>query len=422
MITSAEQKPEIGGSIKINLLFCHVSAALLSGAIVSVISSLVLIGWLFEIDFLKRIIPGNIFMNPTTAAGLILSSISLWLLQSRKTKIIHFAKAFAVIISSIGLLKLCASAGFFDTGIDRILFRSQQFDTVTGQLNQMSPNTALNFLLFGAALLLLNSKRRTLFSSQYLAIVVVLTSFLSIIGDIYGAKTLFLIISFNLMAIHTAASFFVLAVGLLLSRPEQGIIKDLLSRDAGGETVRRLFPLVIIIPAFLGWLRLYGEKKGFYTNEMGTAMLVVAIILILGTIILSNARSMNNSDSNRKRIEEELTTSKALLTKFVAHTPAAVAMLDTEMRYLQVSGRWLQDYKLAGQDIIGKSHYEVFPDISDNWKEIHQRCLAGAIEKCDEDPFPRADGTIEWLQWETARLAALFFSRRLLPGANKTKN
>ncbi|MET0753565.1 MAG: response regulator [Pyrinomonadaceae bacterium] len=340
-------------------------------------------------------------MNPTTAATLILSSVSLWLMQSEKINTIRLAKAFAVIISSVGLLKLCAIAGFFDTGIDQILFRSQQLDTVTGQLNRMSPNTALNFLLFGAALLLLNSKRRNLFPSQYLAIAVFLTSFLAIIGYLYGVKSFYVIVSFNPMAVHTAVSFFVLAVGLLLSRPEQGIIKDFLNRDIGGETIRRLFPLVIIIPAFLGWLRLYGEKKGFYTSEMGTAMLVVAIIIILGTIILSNARSMNNSDSRRKRVEEELKASKVLFTKFVAHTPAAVAMLDTEMRYLQVSERWLQDYKLAGQNIIGKSHYEVFPDISDDWKEIHRRCLAGAVEKCDEDPFPRADGTLDWLQWET---------------------
>ncbi|MGC2237192.1 MAG: response regulator [Pyrinomonadaceae bacterium] len=304
MIISAEQKPEITGSIKINLLFCRVSAALLSGAIVSVIGSLVLIGWLFEVDFLKRLIPGYVFMNPTVAVALILSSISLWLMQSRKTATIRLAKALAVIIALIGVLKLCAIAGFFDTGIDRILFRSQQFDTVTGRLNQMSPNTGLNLLLFGAALLLLNSKRRNLFPSQYLVIVVILTTFLSIIGYFYGAKAFFAVVSFNLMALHTAVLFFTLAVGLLLSRPEQGLIKDLLSREAGGEMARRLFPLVIVIPAILGFLELQGEKRNLYQIEMGNAMLVVAIIFILGKIILNNAGSMNLAASRRRQTEE----------------------------------------------------------------------------------------------------------------------
>ena len=102
-----------------------------------------------------------------------------------------------------------------------------------------------------------------------------------------------------------------------------------------------------------------------------------------------------------KQIEEELSASKALLSKFVEHAPAAVAMLDTELRYLQVSKQWLTDYNLAGQDVIGKSHYEVFPDIPERRKKIHQRCLAGAIESCEADAFTRADGTTDWLQWET---------------------
>ncbi|MEJ7849046.1 MAG: PAS domain S-box protein [Pyrinomonadaceae bacterium] len=102
-----------------------------------------------------------------------------------------------------------------------------------------------------------------------------------------------------------------------------------------------------------------------------------------------------------KLVEEELSASKALLTKFIDHAPAAVAMLDTEMRYLQVSQRWMTDYKIIGQDIIGKSHYEVFPDLPQASKEIHQRCLAGAIITDHEDTFQQNDGTTEWLQSET---------------------
>ena len=92
---------------------------------------------------------------------------------------------------------------------------------------------------------------------------------------------------------------------------------------------------------------------------------------------------------------------QALLRLFIKHTPAAIAMFDTDMRYLQVSDRFLTDYDLEGQDLIGRSHYEVFPNIPEHWRQAHQRILAGAVERCEEDFYIAADGSMGWLYWES---------------------
>jgi PAS domain S-box-containing protein len=99
-------------------------------------------------------------------------------------------------------------------------------------------------------------------------------------------------------------------------------------------------------------------------------------------------------------VEQRMRASEERLRLFVEHTPAAVAVLDREMRYLLVSERRLRDYGLEGQDLIGRNYYEVFPDVPERWKEVHRRCLAGATERCEEDRFIRPDGQEVWLHWE----------------------
>lgn len=104
--------------------------------------------------------------------------------------------------------------------------------------------------------------------------------------------------------------------------------------------------------------------------------------------------------TERKQAELAVQESERLLSLFVQHAPAAIAMLDREMRYLVVSRRWMTDLDLGSRDILGLSHYDVFPEIPERWKDVHRRCLAGAVEWCEEDSFPRPDGTLEWVRWE----------------------
>jgi diguanylate cyclase (GGDEF)-like protein/PAS domain S-box-containing protein len=110
--------------------------------------------------------------------------------------------------------------------------------------------------------------------------------------------------------------------------------------------------------------------------------------------------SFSRDITERKQMESALRESQELLQSFIKNAPVALAMFDLEMRYLAVSIRWMTDHSLGDQNIIGQSHYDVFPDIPERWKLLHRRDLNGERLRADEDCFERANGTADWLKWE----------------------
>ena len=84
----------------------------------------------------------------------------------------------------------------------------------------------------------------------------------------------------------------------------------------------------------------------------------------------------------------------------IVNAPIAIAVFDTEMRYLFANLRFLSDYGLGERDLVGQSHYEVFPENPERWRAIHRRALAGSVERSYEDRFQRVDGSIQWQRWE----------------------
>ncbi|MCP4718005.1 MAG: PAS domain S-box protein [Desulfobacteraceae bacterium] len=111
-------------------------------------------------------------------------------------------------------------------------------------------------------------------------------------------------------------------------------------------------------------------------------------------------QKLEQSESNRKRMEEQLIHSQDLMDYIISHARSAIAVHDRDLKYIYVSKRYLEDYKIKEQNIIGKHHYEVFPDLPQKWRDVHKRSLAGEVLSAKEDPYYREDGSVDWTHWE----------------------
>lgn len=110
--------------------------------------------------------------------------------------------------------------------------------------------------------------------------------------------------------------------------------------------------------------------------------------------------SMMVEVTEQKHTELMLTHSRELMKYIIEHDHSAIAVYDRDINYIYVSQSFLRENRINGEDVIGKNHYEVFSDIPQHWKEIHQKCIAGAVFSADEDVFLRTDGSVEYVRWE----------------------
>jgi PAS domain S-box-containing protein len=90
----------------------------------------------------------------------------------------------------------------------------------------------------------------------------------------------------------------------------------------------------------------------------------------------------------------------APLLDAIEQAPVGVAIFDRDLRYLAASRRYLADIGVESNgSIVGRSHFEIFPDTPPRWREALQHGLAGETLSAEEDVYHRPDGKVDWIRW-----------------------
>lgn len=263
---------------------------------------LVLTGWLFELASLKSIY-GEITMKANAALAFSLSGASLAALQlsHENTLARRLGQSLAILSALIGGLTLSQHIVGWDLGIDQLLFTEPPGALATASPGRMGPPASSCFALAGVALLLFHSGRAVALA-QILSLIVNWLSLLPILGYAYGTEALYGIARYTGIALPTAVALFVLSLGLLAARVDQGLTA-VLSTATGGLMARRLLVAAFVAPFLLGWLRLLGQQAGYYDLGAGLALLTLSIIIVFSSVIWLSAATLNHTEQRRLAAE-----------------------------------------------------------------------------------------------------------------------
>jgi two-component system cell cycle sensor histidine kinase/response regulator CckA len=372
----------------------------------------VLVGWWLEHPTLRSGVAGLVAMNPATAIAFILSSASLRLLADspppRSRRLARFCAAVVVLLALLCLSRLFTP---WDLGLDRLLFADQLAGAGGGRPNRMAPNTALNFLLLGTALLFLDQRTRQGWRpAEGLALVAGGFGLFAVAGYVYGSSVLYGVGAFIPMAVNTAVGFLILSVGVLCARPGEGLPALLLGPGAGALLARRILPAALIVPLVLGWLRLEGEKVGLYDAAGGVSFMVTATTVILAALVWRCAVELDRSDLARSRAERTLRDLNESLEARVAERTDKLERLNDELRALfdasplaicsiTRDGRvrsWNpaaeQLFGWRADEVIGRPLPNVPADLLDEFHALRKRVLAGNPFTNYETRRTRKDG------------------------------
>lgn len=268
----------------------------------------VLFGWIFGIEALKRVVPGFVAMNPLTAILFVGAGLSLFGLTRFRNNAFQrrLARALAIFVGLVGLLKLLGLWSAVLPTIDQWHFSSQLFDVQHHLPNRMAPNSALNFVLVALSLLTLDLRAKRFSLSQGFALITGFSALLTLTGYVYGVQPFRGLASFIPMAVHTAITFLFLAGGLFFARPEAYLARVFASNDPRGIMARRLFPLAVLLTLFLGWLRVYGERHEYFDSEFGTALFAISLSILLVFLVRWTIRTVGRLETERARTNARL--------------------------------------------------------------------------------------------------------------------
>lgn len=328
------------------------------------VGGLVLCGWIWDVAILKSILPGAATMKPNTALGFLLVSVAIglevlnWRLPATGRSWKIWTRGCAVAAFLLSIVTIATYAQGWPFSLDTWWFSDAVRAENAEYPGRMSIATALGISLLALGILttdlaVLPSRPQ----GQFLLISGALIGYIALAGYAFEHTALYENTWFSSVSLPTATLLFVLGIGALCVRPNQGIMTTVCSPYIGGWMGRRLLPTAMLLPLVLGWLRLVGERASLFHPHFGLALLTACFAVLLALVIWRQAKSLNHSDQERQKSNE----ANARLAAIVDSSGDAIIGMDLAGRVTSWNNGATQLFGYTAPEMLGQSMHRLLP-------------------------------------------------------------
>lgn len=275
--------------------------ALLVGAVM--LNALrVITGWLSDVEILKHPLAGNVATSPLTSTCILILCGILWMYIHGKTTA-FFQRALLwllIIVTTYNCVSLVFQIPF---KIDQTIFPQIVSTDVSKTLNRMSVVSSINVMTLCLALLIIEKQVRL---AQWLALCIALINISFTLAYLYQVPELQFAAPSLPLSAHSAISFFLLSISVLLARHDKGWVKIYTSELEGGRLSRLVLPAIIFIPMIIGYFRFWAFRLELFSPELGIMLVISFIIISLLSIFSFVSIRLNSRDKQRREMETKL--------------------------------------------------------------------------------------------------------------------
>ena len=360
---------------------------LVCGAITAGAGALILVGWAIRSNALMAMGSGYIWMAPNSALlfallGSALLGRQVW--PARRG--IHRAAAMAALLSAVvaGVTLISLLTGL---NVDDWLFHTtRMFGAVP--MGRMSPVTAICFVLAGVSLLLLESQ-----ASKWASIpgpLITLVGTVCLMGYWFGTPLLYGATVIP-VALPTSLGLMALGVGLTAAAgPGNWPINILIGPSTSATLLRTLLPTVVLLALINSWITATLFQYSDPELVLVAAITAISFLLVVGLAVSWVSRpigdAIDQTDTERKRAQEELKESQRNYRLLVESLPQKIFLKDRQSIYISCNGNYARELGIAPPDIAGKTDYDFYSrELAEKYRSDDRRVMeTGVTEELEE--------------------------------------